>query len=237
MPFEVLNSNEGKYVGVVQILDFRGDPITLSGDLRVKISPSSIGVIGVPDHVTIPSGKSFAEFPIETKGKTETIILDASSKGIVGALAEIKVESIVTKLKISIGSVNEPIPADQPMDLKIYVDDEQENSIGGATIRIISDNSAVTPNTVTTKADGSAIIQFNAHSAPKTSLQILASAEGYTEEQKTFEFVVQPNTEVKQTELPEWLIYAGIGVVATVVVGMVIFLRKPKLRLEDEEYE
>jgi hypothetical protein len=237
MPFEVLNSNKGKYVGVVQILDFRGDPITLSGDLRVNISPSSIGVIGVPDHVTIPSGKSFAEFPIETKGKTETIILDASSKGIVGALAEIKVESIVTKLKISIGSVNEPIPADQPMDLKIYVDDEQENSIGGATIRIISDNSAVTPNTVTTKADGSAIIQFNAHSAPKTSLQILASAEGYTEEQKTFEFDVQPNTEVKQTELPEWLIYAGIGVVATVVVGLVIFLRKPKLQLEDEEYE
>jgi hypothetical protein len=185
----------------------------------------------------VPSGKSFVEFPIDTKGKADTITLDASSKGIVGASTEIKVESLVTKLKISIGSVIEPIPADQPTDLKIYVDDEQENSVGGATIRVISDNSAVTPSTITTKEDGSAIIQFNAHDAPKISLQILATAAGYTEEQKTFEFDVQPNTKVKQTELPEWLIYAGIGVVATVVVGLIIFLRKPKLQLEDEEYE
>lgn len=237
MPFEILSANDGKYVGVVQLLDFRDEPITLSSDLRVKITPSILGVIDVPDHVIIQSGKSFAEFPIETKGKVDTIILDASSKGIVSASTEIKVDSVITKLKISIGSVNEPIQADQLTDLKIYVDDEQENSVSGATIRIISDNSAITPSTVTTRDDGSAVIQFNAHNAPKTSLQILASAEGYTEEQKTFEFVVQPNTQVKQTELPEWLIYAGIGVVATVVVGMVIFLRKPKLQLEDEEYE
>ncbi|MFI5416802.1 MAG: hypothetical protein ACHQW9_01980 [Nitrososphaerales archaeon] len=237
MPFEKLNANEGKYVGVVQLLDFRDEPLTLSGDLRVKITPSLLGIIEVPDYVVVPSGKSFVEFPIETKGKADTITLDATSKGIVGASTEIKVESVVTKLKISIGSVIEPISADQPTDLKIYVDDEQENSVGGATIRIISDNSAVTPSIITTKEDGSAAIQFNAHDAPKTSLQILATAAGYTEEQKTFEFDVQPNTEVKQTELPEWLIYAGIGVVATVVVGLVIFLRKPKLQLEDEEYE
>ncbi|QLH09014.1 hypothetical protein [Candidatus Nitrosotenuis sp. DW1] len=218
-------------------MDFRNEPLTLSSDLRIKITPSILGVIEVPDYVTVPSGKSFVEFPIETKGKEGAITLDASSKGIVGASTEIKTELVVTKLKISIGSVNEPIPADQPTDLKIYVDDEQENSVSGATIRIISDNSAVTPTIVTTKEDGSAVIQFNAHNAPKTSLQILATAAGYTEEQKTFEFDVQHSTEVEQIELPEWLIYAGIGVVATVVVGMVIFLRKPKLQLEDEEYE
>lgn len=235
MPFETLNTNDGKYVGVVQILDFQDNPITLSNDLRVKISPSSLGVIEVPDYIIIPSGRFFAEFPIETKGKADTLTLDASSKGIVGTITEIKTESIITKLKISIGSVNEPVQVDQPTDLKIYVDDEQENSVSGATIRVISDNSSVSPNTITTKEDGSAVIQFNAHNAPKISLQILASADGYSEEQKTFEFDVQQSVEVKQTELPEWLIYAGIGVVATVVVGMIIFLRKPKLQLEDEE--
>ncbi len=69
VPFDTLNPNKVKYAGLVQLFDFSGNPITLSGDLKVRLNPSELGLINVPDYVIIPSGLSYAEFPVETKGK------------------------------------------------------------------------------------------------------------------------------------------------------------------------
>ena len=235
MPFSLLNSEKTQYIGTVQLFDFHEHPVSLSSDLRVKIAPSETGIVDIPEYVTIPSGVSYAEFPIETKGKDGSATIDASSRGIVGSKADIQTKSAIVKLKISIGSVEEPIPVDQPTELTVYVDDEQEHSVGGATIRVTADGSSLEKNTVKTNPDGSAVIQFNAQKAPKTSLQIFASAQGYSEDQRDFEFTVEEAVVDDKTILPDWVIYGGIGGVAAIVGGVVIFLRKPKLQMEDED--
>lgn len=236
VPFDMLNPNKAKYAGLVQLFDFSDNPVTLSEDLKVRLNPSEIGLINAPDYVIIPSGLSYAEFPVETKGKTGTITLDASAKGIVGAQTEIEIKPTITKLKISIGSINEPLPMDKPTDLKVYVDDEQDMPVEGVSIRTISTDLDAAPDTVLTGADGSAIIHFNAKKAPKTSLQIFATAEGFSEEKKALDFDVMPG-EIKKTEIPQQIIYAGVGIVAAVVGAMIYFLKKPKAAVKEEEFD
>jgi hypothetical protein len=235
IPFETLNLEKDNYSGVVQIFDFRDNPITLQEDLIVRLTQSDLGVVNIPEYVVIPKGISYAEFPIQTSGDEGVIALDASTKGIVGGTTEIEARSGITKLKISIGSVNEPLLANSPAELKIYIDDEEQNSVSGVTVKVVSDDSVVSPSVVTTGEDGSAIVQLNAKQEPKMSLQILASAEGYSEEQKTFEFEVSGGIEENKTILPEWVIYAGMAGVAGIAGGTIFFLKKPKKQLEDEE--
>lgn len=234
-PYQTLNPDNIRHVGIIQLFDFRDNPITLSEDLKVKMNPSELGIVTIPDYITIPMGHSYAEFPIDTKGKEGLVTLDATAKGIVGAKEELEAKSPVTKLKVSIGSVNEPLQVDQPTELKIYVDDEEQNSVGGATLRVVSDDSSISPNVVTTSNDGSAVIKLNAKQAPKMSLQVLASAEGFTGEEKTFEFEVSPVVDESKTELPEWVIYAGIGAVVAIGAGMFLGLRKPKKQEDEDE--
>lgn len=234
VPYDIMNS-DGNYVGIIQLVDFHDNPIVLVSDLKVKLAASKIDTLSMPDNIIIPAGNSYGEFPISTFDKLGNIEIVASANGIIGAESKVEIKSPTTKLKISIGSVSEPIPVDQPAELKIYVDDELQNAISGATIRVISSDSSVIPDMVTTQQDGSAIIQFNPKQEPKTSLQILAYAEGYDEEQKTFDFAVKSTEEEKKTEIPQWIIYAGIGVVATIACGMIFVLRKPKKIPEDEE--
>lgn len=234
-PYQTLNPDNIRHVGIIQLFDFRDNPITLSEDLKVKMSPSELGIITIPDYITIPMGHSYAEFPIDTKGKEGLVTLDVTAKGIVGAKEELEAKSPVTKLKVSIGSVNEPLQVDQPTELKIYVDDEEQNSVGGATLRVVSDDSSISPNVVTTSNDGSAVIKLNAKQAPKMSLQVLASAEGFTGEEKTFEFEVSPVVDESKTELPEWVIYAGVGAVVAIGAGMFLGLRKPKKQEDEDE--
>lgn len=235
IPFTTLNSDNSEYSGIVQILDFYGNPIVQTADLRVKLSPSELGAVQTPDSVVIPKGSSYAKFPIHTNGEVDLMTLIASSKGIVSNSQQFEVNFPITKLNISIGSINEPVPVDEPTELKIYVDDEYQNSVGGVTLRLLSDDSSVTPQTVTTSSDGSATIQLNAKQAPKMSLQIFASAEGYSEEQETFEFSVSGPVEEEKTFLPDWMIYAGIGAAVAIAGGIVFFLKKPKKQLEDED--
>jgi hypothetical protein len=235
VPFETLNSENVRYTGIIQVLDFYDNPIIRTSDLRVKISPSEFDKVDIPEYVTIPAGASYAAFPMETNGDTSAISFVASSKGLVSGSKEVDVKSQITNLKISIGSVIEPIPAEQPTVLTVYVDDEYQNAVDGVTLRVLSDDSSVSSQTVRTNADGSATIQFSPKQAPKMSLQILASAEGYSEEQESFEFAVSGVVEENKTILPEWMIYGGIGGIAAIVGGVIYFLKKPKKQLEDED--
>jgi hypothetical protein len=235
IPFGILNTNGNEYIGTVQMTDFNGNPIAAFDDQRVKFTPSKLGLVDMPDYVIIPKGESSANFVVKTKDNNGQFNLTATANGIVGDVAEIETKSVVTKLKISIGSVVEPIQVDQQTELKIYIDDEHANAMSGVTVKVISDDASVTPNTVTTSADGSATIQFNPKQSPKTSLQILAYAQGFDEEQKTFDFTVVSTPDDTKNEIPQWIIYTGVGAVAAIVAGMVFVLRKPKLQLEDDE--
>jgi hypothetical protein len=227
---------ESEYIGTIQLVDFNGNPIVLGENLQVKIATSELGIIEVQDALTIPAGKSYMEFPISTI-KDGDVKITLSGKGIIAAESDILVKTLVTKLKISIGSVSEPIMIEQPTQMKIYVDDEEDNSVGGATIRVVSADSTISPEVLTTSDDGSATIQFNAQKSPKMSLQILASAEGYTEDSKAIEFQVTEPIMEKKTELPDWIIYGAIAGVVAIAGGIFAFLRNPKKKIQEDEDE
>lgn len=236
-PHETMNQNND-YSGMIQVVDFHDNPVVLNSDLRVKLAPSEIGILEMPESITIPAGRSYTEFPISTTDKVGSVKILANGKGIVESESEIEVKTLATKLKISFGSVIEPITLEEPTELKIYVDDESQNGVGGATIKVISSDSSITPNIITTDAQGIATVQFNAQKAPKVALEILASAEGYSEDAKTVEFTVNDTVENTRTELPPWIIYAAIGGVVAIGSGIFVFLRKPKkIQDDDEIYE
>jgi hypothetical protein len=234
VPYEVMNS-ENDYTGMVQLVDFHDNPIILPSSLKVKLGASKVDMLGLPDSVVISAGKSYAEFPISTFDLSGNVEISAEGRGIVKTKTTVEVQPLTTKLKISIGSVQEPLLVDQPTELKVYVDDDLQNSVGGATIRVISSDSSIIQDTIKTQEDGSATIEFNPKQGPKTSLQILAYADGYGEEQKTFDFDVTASVEENKTEIPAWIIYGGVGAVAAIVAGMIFVLRKPKIQIEDEE--
>ncbi|MGI0004463.1 MAG: hypothetical protein ACREAX_04110, partial [Candidatus Nitrosotenuis sp.] len=235
IPFATLNTDSSEYPGTVQMTDFHGNPIIAFADQKVKVTTSDLGLADIQDFVIIPKGASSAYFVVKTKDNNGLFNITATANGIVSDVAQIEAKSVVTKLKISIGSVVEPLPVDQPTELKIYVDDEHANAMNGVTVKVISDDSTVTPDTVTTSADGSAIIQFNPKQFPNATLQILAYAQGFDDEEKTFDFAVQSSVVEEKNEIPQWIIYTGAGAVAAIVAGLVFFLRKPKIQLEDEE--
>lgn len=234
VPFATLGPGSPQHTGTVQVLDLHGAPIQLPNDLRVKLTQSNLGVFQIPDSVTISKGQSYAEFPISTTEKDGKIALEATARGIVGAKADLESKSVIAKLKVSIGSVNEPLQVDQPAELKIYVDDDGQNGVGGATLKIVSSNSSISPDTIVTGDDGSATVHLSASNGPAASLQILATAEGFTGDEKTFKFSVSA-AEEKKTELPEWALYAGVGAAAAIGIGMALFLRKPKKQDEEDE--
>ena len=234
LPNSIVNPQK-EYTGMVQIVDFNDNPVILNNDLRVKLSTAELGMVQTPENILVPAGKSYVEFPITTADKTGETRIVATSKGIVASESDIEVKTLATKLKISFGSVVEPVTLETPTELKIYVDDETQNSVSGATIKIISADSAITPDVITTDAEGVATIQFNAQKAPKMALEILASAEGYSEDSQTIEFDVTGTPEATRTELPQWIIYAAIGGVVAIGGGVFAFLRKPKKQAEDED--
>jgi hypothetical protein len=234
VPYQVMNS-ENDYTGTVQVVDFHDNPILLQNNLKVKLSASKVDMLGMPDSVLIPAGKSYAEFPISTSDLDGSVDISAEGRGIVTAKAALEIQPLTTKLKISIGSVQEPLLVDQPTELKVYVDDELQNSVGGATIRVISSDSSVTQDTIRTQEDGSAVIEFSPKQDPTASLQIMAYADGFSEEQETFDFTVTAPIVEKRTEIPQEIIYGGIGAVIAIVVGIFFVLRKPKVQLEDED--
>jgi len=169
-------------------------------------------------------------------------MISANVNGVIGSQQEFKTKSFLTNLKISTGSVNEPVTPNEPVELKLYVDDQYLESVEGASLKIVSDsNATVTPTNIKTEKDGSAKVHFTARpDVPTISLQIFATAEGYVDEQRTFEFSVVTNdpSNIPQLELgfPDWIVYIGIAAILVIVTVIVIFLKKPK-QLSEDEYE
>ncbi|MEO9309242.1 MAG: hypothetical protein ABI337_03000 [Nitrososphaera sp.] len=234
VPYETINTNND-YSGIVQIVDFNDSPIIMQSNLKVKLDASKVDMISMPDSITISAGKSYTEFPITAFEIIGNVEVSAHAKGIVSAKTPIQIQPLTTKLKISIGSIQEPLLVDQPTELKVYVDDELENAVSGATIRVVSSDSSIAQDTIRTQDDGSAVIKFNPKQSPKTSLQIMAYANGFIEEQKKFDFDVTTPVVEKKTEIPQEIIYGGIGAVIAIIVGIFFVLRKPKVQLEDDE--
>ncbi|MCH7647520.1 MAG: hypothetical protein IIA83_02785 [Thaumarchaeota archaeon] len=243
LPYNEMDANtEQTYTGIVQLIDFNNNPIQTSRNLQVKINATNSELINIPRFVNIDEGNSFGIFSIDTSGEIGQSMISANVNGVVGSQQEFKTKSFLTKLKISTGSVNEPVTPGEPIELKLYVDDQYLESVEGASLKIVSDsNNTVTPTNIKTGKDGSAKVYFTAQPDVTTiSLQIFATAEGYVDEQRTFEFSVVSNnpSNIQLLELgfPDWIVYIGIVAILVIVIVIFIFLKKPK-QLPEDEYE
>ncbi len=238
LPLGEINANHESNLGIVQIVDLQGNPIIPSFDVKSKITSSEESIIQVINDAVIPAGLSYAIFPIETTGEIGNSIISASAKGMIGTNDEISTDSSLTQLKIFTSGLDELIPVDKPVEIKLFIDDENAESVAGASIKIETDgNSLVNPDVVRTGPDGSAIVSLTATNGPSISLNLIATAEGYSEGKDTLTISVDsPDKTLNAVDLqlPEWIVYVIIAAILLIGVLVVLFLKKSKAPLEEE---
>ncbi|MFB5598494.1 MAG: hypothetical protein ACE5RJ_05730, partial [Nitrosopumilaceae archaeon] len=241
-PYSELDvSSDRPYSGIVQLIDVRGNPLKASSDVKVKIETLDSNLIEIPRFVDIQTGTSYSEFPIQVNGKQGNVNIAVNANGVIGSTETLEIKSFLNKLSISTGVVEEPIPPGESLEVKIYVDSDKLEPIAGAELRVEVDNATITPTNIKTQNDGSAKVHLTVGNEPKLSFQVFATAEGYVEEQRNFEFTVDAiQIEPEKTMvlgLPEWVLYVGLAAIVVIVAAIVVFLKKPKHNLEDEEEE
>ena len=238
LPLDEINANHENNLGIVQIVDLQGNPIIPSFDVKSKIISSEENIAQVINDAVIRAGVSYATFPIETTGSVGDSIISASAKGVIGTEEMITTGSSLTQLKIFTSGLNELIPVDQPVEFKLFIDDENAESVSGASIIIETDgNSLVSPDVIRTGPDGSAIVRLTATNGPSVSLNLIATAEGYSEGKDTLTINVDsPDKTLNAVDLqlPEWIVYVIIAAIFLIGVLVVLFLKKSKAPVEEE---
>ncbi|WP_255458347.1 hypothetical protein [Nitrosarchaeum sp. AC2] len=238
LPMNKINANHDKNFGIVQIVDLQGNPIIPTYDVKSKITSSKESLVQVIDDAVIHSGVSYALFPIETTGVIGNSVISASAKGVIGTESEISTDSSLTKLKIFTSGLVDQIPVDKPVEIKLFIDDENAESVAGASIKINTDgNSLVVPDVIQTGPDGSAVVRLTATNGPSISLNLIATAEGYSEGKDTLTINVDSPDKTLNTvdlDLPEWIVYVIIAAILLIGVLVVLFLKKSKTPLEED---
>ena len=238
LPLSNINADHVNNIGIAQIVDLQGNPIVPSFDVKSKIVSSEEKIIQIIDDAVIPSGISYAKFPILTTGSIGQSTIFASAQGVVGTELDLTTSSSLNQLKIFTSGLGDQISADQQIEIKLFVDDENAESVSGASVKIITDeNSLVIPDVIKTKSDGSAIFRLTAFEGPDISFEIIATAEGYAEGKDTFTVNVDTSQRMFNAidlELPDWIIYIFIGGILMVGVVVFMFLKKSKTNLEED---
>jgi len=241
LPKQNLNVNDEENIAVVQIVDFLGNPIKSSQDIKLKTISEDPSIVHFIENPIIPEGKSYVTFPILTNDKLGNTMISANAQGIIGSEVEIEVSSTLSKLKIYTSGLDEPIIENEFRELKLFVDDENAESVGGALINLeTGSNITITPSTVQTAADGTATVNLQATNGPQGTFTIFASAEGYVDGEETFVLDVNSidSTPIGtiEIELPEYTLYFVIAAIGVIISMLVVFLRK-KNTTNEEEYE
>jgi hypothetical protein len=239
LPVEKINADHQENLGIIQLVDLQGNPVIPKFNVKSKIISSKDSVVQILDDAVIPSGSSYTTFQIKTTGSVGDAIISASAKGVNSTSSPIYSASSQTQLKIFTGGLDNEIPVDEPIEFRLFVDDENADSISGASIKIISnpDDALITPEVVRTGSDGSALVSLTALTGPNISFEIIATAEGYAEGRDSFTVNVdapEKTFDAIDLELPEWIIYIVIGGILMVIVIVIMFLKKSKTNLEEE---
>lgn len=238
LPSDEINANHENNLGIVQIVDLQGNPIIPSFDVKSKIVSSEESIVQVINDAVISSGISYATFPIQTTGTVGNSMISASAKGVIGTEYELSTGSSLTQLKIFTSGLDELIPVNQPVEIKLFIDDANAESVPGVSIKIETDeNSLVDSDIVRTGPDGSAVISLTATNGPSISLNLIATAEGYSEVKDTLTINVDaPDKTLNAVdlELPEWIVYVIIAAILLIGILVVLFLKKSKAPLEEE---
>jgi len=238
LPLSTINANHPDNIGIIQLVDLQGNPVIPKFNVKSKIVSSKETIVQIIDDAIIPMGTSYATFPIKTTGSIGDAIISVSAKGVNGTSIVINSASSQSQLQIFTGGLSEEIPVDKPIEFKLFVDDENAESVSGVSIKIITDDDVlITPDVVRTSSDGSAILSLTAFEGPNISFDIIATAEGYAEGMDTFTVNVNAPEKMFDSidlELPEWIIYIVIGGILMVGVVVFLFLKKSKTDIEEE---
>jgi len=239
LPIEKINADHTQNLGIIQLVDLQGNPVIPKFDVKSKITSSKNSIVQIIDDAIIPTGSSYTTFEIKTTGSIGDAIITASAKGVNGTSILLNSASSQTQLKIFTGGLDSEIPVDEPVEFRLFVDDENAESISGASIKISanSEDVLITPDVVRTGSDGSAIVSLTAFKGPDISFDIIATAEGYAEGQDSFTVNVDAPEKIFDSvdlELPEWIVYIVIGGILMVGVVVFMFLKKSKTNLEEE---
>lgn len=236
LPVENLDINKKDSIGIVQLVDLQGEPIESFKNMRVKISSSDKSIIQINQDAIIKKGESYAEFPIKTKGKLGSVIISTSARGVVGTEYEVKTVTSSSALSVFTSGLKEPIPVNQEVQVKIFVDDANTDSIAGALVKINPNaNATTTIDTVRTGSDGSATFGLIALNGPQISIDFEITSPGYQDGKKTIDIVVDtPPGGIAEIQLPTELVYVIIGGIAVVIILVVLFLKKSKEPIDEE---
>ncbi|MFQ5497295.1 MAG: hypothetical protein ACE5DU_05350, partial [Nitrosopumilus sp.] len=238
LPLAKINANHEENIGIIQLVDLQGNPVIPKFDVKSKITSSQDSVVQIIDDSIIPSGMSYTTFPIKTTGSVGNAIITASAKGVNGTTSIINTASSQTQLQIFTGGLADKVTVDDPIEFRLFVDDENAESVSGASVKIVTKGDAVvTPEVVRTSSDGSAIVSLTAFEGPHISFDIIATAEGYAEGKDSFTVNVdapEQTFDAIDLELPEWILYVVIGGILLIGVIVFMFLKKSKSDLEED---
>jgi hypothetical protein len=241
-PLEKLDVNKENHVGVVQLTDLQGNPISSFKDIKVKILSSDESIIQANTDAQIKKGISFDQFPIETTGEIGSSEISVNARGMLSTTSLLKTATSSTSLSVFTSGLIEPIPTKKPLQVTIFVDDDLAESVAGAKVTITSLGNSTVNNQestlVRTGADGSTTFELIAENGPEIKLNFSASAEGYQDGERTITIQVDtPMGGLNQTELelPQELVYVIIGGIVIVAIVVALFLKKSKETLDEEE--
>jgi hypothetical protein len=240
IPFDNLDANaEVPYNGIVQLKDLLGNPSDASKDLRINLSLEGAKIIDIPEQITISKGSSYATFPISSNGENGDTNIMASIKGVIGSQTKISTTSNESKLKIFAEGIENPLDVGKPAELTVFVDDENAQSVPGAIIKFVTEPGVVvSPESTRTDETGSVKVDVTANEGKSFSIEVLASASGYSDGKQSFDYTVSgSSSDALQLGLPDWVIYVGIAAMVGIAAVVVVFLKKPKASSEDEDEE
>src|SRR3989337_818668 len=209
LPFKNLDANsQVPYNGIVQLRDLLGNPSSATKDVRINLNLDGAKILDIPEYVTISQGNSYATFPISSNRENGDATIGANIKGVLGSQTKISTVSNESKLKIFADGITAPLNIGEPTELKIFIDDET----------------------------GMANVDITANEGELVSIEILASASGYSDGKESFDYIVSGSSSNSLAlGLPEWVVYVGVAAVIGIGVVLLVFLRKPKPEIDEEE--
>ncbi len=238
LPFENLDAkSEVPYNGVVQLKDLLGNPSTATKDLRIQLSLEGANIVNIPEQVTISQGSSYATFPISANGQKGDATIEASIKGVIGTHTKISTISNDPKLKIFTEGIESSLNIGEPTELTVFIDDDEANSVAGASVKFVTDAGVtITPANTRTDETGSVTVDVTVNEGDLVSIEILASASGYSDAKQSFDYTVEgSSTGSLELGLPDWVLYVGVAAIVGIGAVLVVFLKKPKADSGEEE--
>jgi len=237
LPFKNLDANsQVPYNGIVQLRDLLGNPNIATKDVKINLNLDGTKIVNIPDYVTISQGSSYATFPISSNGQNGDAIIGANIKGVLGSETKISTVSNEPKLKIFVEGAETPLNIGEPEKLKIFIDDENAKSVPGAIIKFVTPPGVtVTPANTRTDETGTVNVDLTANEGELISIEILASASGYSDGKQSFDYTVSGSSNSLALGLPEWVVYVGVAAMVGIAAVIVVFLKKPKSESMDDE--